>query len=33
MGGDTSSLPRFFDGSLDAMGVLEKEKAFGFTSW
>jgi hypothetical protein len=29
----TSSLPRFLDGSLDAMRLLEKEEALGFTSW
>jgi hypothetical protein len=32
-GGGTSSLPRFLDGSLDAMRLLEEEKALGFTSW
>jgi hypothetical protein len=33
-GGDrTSSLPRFLDGSLDAMRALEDEEALGFTSW
>jgi hypothetical protein len=32
-GDDTSSLPRFLDGSLDAMRLLEEEEAFEFTSW
>jgi hypothetical protein len=32
-GGGTSSLPRFLDGSLDAMRLLEEEEALGFTSW
>jgi hypothetical protein len=32
-GGGTSSLPRFFDGSLDAMRLLEEGEALGFTSW
>jgi hypothetical protein len=33
-GGNTSSLPRFLDGSLDdAMRALEEEEALGFTSW
>jgi hypothetical protein len=32
-GGGTSSLPRFLDGSLDAMRFLEEEEALGFTSW
>jgi hypothetical protein len=32
-GGGTSSLPRFFDGSLDAMRLLEEEEALGFTFW
>jgi hypothetical protein len=32
-GGGTSSLPRFLDGSLDAMHALEEEEALGFTSW
>jgi hypothetical protein len=31
-GGGTSSFPRFLDGSLDAMRLLEEE-ALGFTSW
>jgi hypothetical protein len=33
VGGDTSSLPRFLDGSLDVMRLLEEEEALGFTSW
>jgi hypothetical protein len=33
-GGDgTSSLPRFLDGSLDAMRLLEEGEALGLTSW
>jgi hypothetical protein len=32
-GGGTSTLPRFFDGSLEAMRLLEEEEALGFTSW
>jgi hypothetical protein len=32
-GGGTSYLPRFLDGSLDAMCVLEEEEALEFTSW
>jgi hypothetical protein len=32
-GGGTSSLPRFLDGSLDAMRLLEEGEALGFTSW
>jgi hypothetical protein len=32
-GGGTSSLPRFLDGSLDAMRLLEEEEALGFSSW
>jgi hypothetical protein len=32
-GGGTSSLPRFLDGSLDAMHLLEEGEALGFTSW
>jgi hypothetical protein len=32
-GGGTSSLPRFLDGSLDAMRLIEEEEALGFTSW
>jgi hypothetical protein len=32
-GGSTSSLPRFLDGSLDAMSALEEEEALGFTFW
>jgi hypothetical protein len=32
-GDDTSSLPRFLDGSLDAMHLLEEGEALGFTSW
>jgi hypothetical protein len=32
-GSETSSLPRFLDGSLDAMHLLEEEEALGFTSW
>jgi hypothetical protein len=32
-GGGTSSLPRFIDGSLDAMHLLEEGEALGFTSW
>jgi hypothetical protein len=31
--GGTSSLPRFLDGSLDALRLLEEEEALGFTSW
>jgi hypothetical protein len=30
-GGDTSSLPCFLDGSLDAMRLLEEGEALGFT--
>jgi hypothetical protein len=32
-GGGTSSLPRFLDGSLDAMHLLEEGEALRFTSW
>jgi hypothetical protein len=32
-GGGTSSLPRFLDGSFDAMHLLEEGEALGFTSW
>jgi hypothetical protein len=32
-GGGTSSLPRFLDGSLDAIHLLEEGEALGFTSW
>jgi hypothetical protein len=32
-GGGTSSLPRFLDGSLDTMHLLEEGEALGFTSW
>jgi hypothetical protein len=32
-GGGTSSLPRFLDGSLDAMRLLEEGESLGFTSW
>jgi hypothetical protein len=32
-GGGTSSLPRFLDGSLNAMRLLEEEEALGFNSW
>jgi hypothetical protein len=32
-GGSTSSLPRFLDGSLDAMRLLEEGEDLGFTSW
>jgi hypothetical protein len=32
-GGGTSSLPRFLDGSLDAMHLLEEGETLGFTSW
>jgi hypothetical protein len=32
-GGGTSTLPRFLDGSLNAMRALEEEEALGFTSW
>jgi hypothetical protein len=32
-GGGTSSLPRFLDGSLDAMHLLEEGEALGFTFW
>jgi hypothetical protein len=31
-GGGTSSLPRFLDGSLDAMHLHEEGEALGFTS-
>jgi hypothetical protein len=32
-GGGTSFLPRFLDGLLDAMRLLEEGEALGFTSW
>jgi hypothetical protein len=32
-GSGTSSFPRFLDGSLDAMRLLEEGEALGFTSW